>query len=115
MGFEAVAPFCLTIPKGWEAYGASFDLLTEDDEQAGRDETLTVSGTVLTLTLTEARQTPLDCNRPLAELTALEGVDLLRGVQVRPATLTLVGGATAPRRWTLRIRQTGIPSSPIWS
>ena len=45
VGFEAVAPFELTIPKEWEAYGTGFDLFTEDDDQAGRDETLTVRGT----------------------------------------------------------------------
>ena len=61
VGFQPVEPFELTIPKGYEAYGASFDLLTERDGQPRRDQTLTVSGTVA-----------------------------VAGLQVRSATLTLV-------------------------
>ena len=61
VGFQPVEPFELTIPKGYEAYGASFELLTERDGQPRRDQTLTVSGTVA-----------------------------VAGLQVRSATLTLV-------------------------
>ena len=46
MGFQPVEPFELTIPKEYEVYEASFDLLTERDGQPRRDQTLTVSGTV---------------------------------------------------------------------
>ena len=64
--FEPVPDFELTIPKEWETYGASFELLTEEDGEAGRDETLTVSGTTD-----------------------------VAGLRVRSATLTLVDGDSA--------------------
>jgi hypothetical protein len=75
VGFEAVADFKLTIPKEWEAYGTGFDLFTEDDDQAGRDETLTVSGTTD-----------------------------VRGLTVRSATMVLVerdGARNGPAKTTL--------------
>ena len=59
--FNPVRDFKLTIPKGWEAYGAKFVLLTEQDGAPGPDETLTVSGTTD-----------------------------VAGLQVRPATMVLV-------------------------
>ena len=61
--FNPVRDFKLTIPKGWEAYGAKFVLLTEQDGAPGPDETLTVSGTTD-----------------------------VAGLQVRPATMVLVEG-----------------------
>ena len=64
--FEPVPDFELTIPKEWETYGASFELLTEEDGEAGRDETLTVSGTTN-----------------------------VAGLRVRSATVTLVDGDSA--------------------
>ena len=64
--FTPVAAFELTIPKAWEAYGAKFDLYTEDDGTSGGNETLTVSGTTD-----------------------------VAGLRVRPATLTLVDGGAA--------------------
>ena len=66
VAFRPVSDFDLTIPKEWEAYGAKFDLLTEEDAESSRDETLTVSVTT----------------------------DVV-GLRVRSATLTLVDGDAA--------------------
>ena len=67
VAFRPVGDFDLTIPKAWEAYGAKFVLLTEVDAESGRDETLTVRGTTD-----------------------------VAGLEVLPATLTLVDGDATP-------------------
>ena len=43
--YEPIGDFELTIPKGRTVYEASFRLVTEWNEEPGKDETLTVSGT----------------------------------------------------------------------
>ena len=97
VNFEPVRDFKLTIPKAWEAYGAKFVLVTEEDAASGRDETLTVRGTTD-----------------------------VAGLQVRSATLTLVasdapqavrfaffanGGSIASRNGGLTSANAGVVTS----
>ena len=99
VGFQAVADFNLTIPKGADSGTAKFSITPTNDGFDTSNETITVSGTLTDVTVNSANLTLTDDDvAPSAVALSLSPTSVSEGAGKTEVTVTATIGGTS--RWT---------------